>query len=71
MESRHLGNGRVALLRDRKVGRAVLGELRARYGTSTTTLKNRIAAFSAADAPSTDIQSLSSLSESLTGRRVI
>ena len=38
--------------RDRKVGRAVPGEPPPCY-TSTTTLKNRIAAFSAADAPST------------------
>jgi len=39
------------------VGRAVLGEpLHAPYGTSTTTLKNRIAAFSAADTPSTPFE---------------
>ena len=60
---KHAGGatGRGALLRDRKVGRAVLGELRARYGTSTTTLKNRIAAFSAAVAPSTAFHSPSSV----------
>ena len=42
-------------LKNCMVGRAVLGEPR-RYCTSTTTLKNRIAAFSAADTPSTPFE---------------
>ena len=48
------------ILKNFMVGRAVLGEPRP-YRTSTTTLKNRIAAFSAAVAPSTDFHSPSSV----------
>ena len=64
MESRHLGGylGEAALSPLHPVGRAVPGRAARPYCTSTTTLKNRIGAFSAAVAPSTAFHSPSSLS---------
>ena len=62
----------------RKVGRALRASRKAvgsrvprdRYCTSTTTLKNRIAAFSAADAPSTAFHSPSNVATPFTNEHV-
>ncbi|MBQ6010424.1 MAG: hypothetical protein IJL17_17960 [Kiritimatiellae bacterium] len=70
MESRHLGGylGEAALSPLHPVGRAVPAS-RPPYCTSTTTLKNRIAALSLAVAPSTAFHSPSSVAAPCTTAR--
>ena len=60
-DRRHLGGGKARAPRASPGGASRLGEPCAPYGTTTTTLKNRIAAFSATVAPSTAFHSPSNV----------